>query len=688
MNSRIELHTELAKMFVDDIRYQRAKYYYFIGKMQRWNESEEIPDIPPDIPEFAHNSLLESQNYRTNIAFVKSISTNDVSFVCRNIPWTENKIFDKWNHTIDMSDKDFFCVNSEFKVYKCIDNNNGAQSTIMPNHNSLYPQMLSDGYVWKYMYTIPSYKRERFISPSWIPIQTALDESFYNNGAIEKIIITNPGSGYNDTIETTIVIDGTTTGSGAVLEIGSISVSGEIEGVNIISGGTNYVKGAKISITTSTGSNAVIVPVISDGVITDVVISNPGIGYSLTDTVNVTVGGAILLPKVSRLTGSLTDVIIIDGGIGYVSPPVLTVQGTIQEPGAGLYEGNSAAIIDAIENAGSIVRVTISDPGINYPVDVTTSLTVYGDGIGAALTPVVYNGEIIDVIIENGGEGYTDASIIITGAGMDAVLTPAFNQIIEMTDQSVVEQVAIPGAIYAIHITSPGSNYTDSTTITIIGDGTGCSAYPVIENGEIVKIIITSPGSNYTYANVTFNNEFGSGAAGYTILPSHNGHGSNAVTELYGNAVAITSTALNINVFDSNIDQEYRMFGIIKNVRDSYTNAIFNLPFEEVFYTIEFNDTTFLEKDEILILNGVYKFLVVDISGTTVKLQSLSNVDENSLVGQFVVENEPERIYAANSLISSPTFDKYSGNIIYATDTLPFKYTPEQNVSLKTYIKL
>ena len=57
--------------------------------------------------------------------------------------------------------------------------------------------------------------------------------------------------------------------------------------------------------------------------------------------------------------------------------------------------------------------------------------------------------------------------------------------------------------IEGFNIINAGKKYTTTPKITIIGDGSGAAAYPVIVNGKIQRVVITKPGVDYTTAYAT-----------------------------------------------------------------------------------------------------------------------------------------------------------------------------------------
>lgn len=77
--------------------------------------------------------------------------------------------------------------------------------------------------------------------------------------------------------------------------------------------------------------------------------------------------------------------------------------------------------------------------------------------------------------------------------------------------------------ISSIEIINAGMDYTLSSFIQILGDGTGAQAEPVIENGRIVGVNIINSGINYSRAIATITDNFGSEASFRVNLQSNQG---------------------------------------------------------------------------------------------------------------------------------------------------------------------
>lgn len=603
---RPELHSSLAAQIQGDIQFLRANIFYYLGKIEPW--ADEV--IPPLEPPPTVESDIETRN---NIVYLKKISPVDVSIVVPRYSWEANAVFEEWDHTQIMTGLQFYCVTSDFNVYKCLNNNSGAPSTVMPTGTSISPFQTVDGYLWKYMYNIPPFKQNKFVSGEWIPVQKALTDAFYSKGAIEQVTVISEGSGYTDTLQTAInVVDGT------------------------------------------------------------------GIG-------------AVLIPSISRTTGEITKVSIINGGDDYSSSPTLNIIESIPT-GSGKYNNNPSAILKAIVEDGVIVNVTIEDPGQDYSTDIDTTIVVQGDGDNAEFTPVVYNGQIIDVVIDNPGLNYTFINLVVTGNGEGAKIQAVLAASDFLSDQSLVEQITVPGAIYNIKVTTSGTGYTPSTVVQINGDGEGATAYPVIgPSGSIEKIVMTSYGVGYSTVEVLITdvNRIGGvnfvDATSYAILPPIMGHGFDAVKELYGDTVLIY-TLIKDDVQLTLLAQDYRQYGLIENPLNLITNQRIISNTSTVTFDLLFTNASGISPDDTILSNNV-KYKVVSVDSNVVKLQQRSPIYKQP-GALFTLEDNPTQQYSVTRVLSTPSANKYSGNLMYVTNNPPLSTTEDQAFAIRTYIRL
>ena len=229
--------------------------YCFLSQVLPW-----VDDNNPDVPEQTQRYL---KTVYKSMFVAKHITSNNITPVAQRFDWTSGEIYDYYRDDIDMFQKDssgllvkmFYVKNRYDQVFKCLDNNNGAESTDEPffqpgtyNTNNVFASGV-DGYKWKYIYTIDVGNKVKFMDSTWIPVpvgsKTPNATTTAGTGSIDAIILTNGGVNYEPS-NTTITITGD--GSGATANI-SMS-SGVITDINIFNPGSNYTY-ANVSITSA-----------------------------------------------------------------------------------------------------------------------------------------------------------------------------------------------------------------------------------------------------------------------------------------------------------------------------------------------------------------------------------------------------------------------------------------------------
>jgi hypothetical protein len=115
------------------------------------------------------------------------------------IDWTYGVYYDQYDQDDgDLIGKRYYVMTDNYEIYKVIDNNNGAASTVKPTLNLPYGTFTtSDGYIWKFMYKIETYANTNFTSSSYIPVTP--NSAVVSNavgGTIDSIRLTGSGSNY------------------------------------------------------------------------------------------------------------------------------------------------------------------------------------------------------------------------------------------------------------------------------------------------------------------------------------------------------------------------------------------------------------------------------------------------------------------------------------------------------------
>ena len=141
----------------------------------------------------------------------------------------------------------FYVRNTYDQVFKCLFNNGGIASTSMPEI-TLGGQLpenpyveTADGYKWKYLYTIPSGLKKKFLTFDYMPVLR--DPVVYanaENGRIDIVKVLDGGTGYFGGGTTTnypiLSVSGDGYGANFTVDV----ASGVITEVNVVDGGHDY----------------------------------------------------------------------------------------------------------------------------------------------------------------------------------------------------------------------------------------------------------------------------------------------------------------------------------------------------------------------------------------------------------------------------------------------------------------
>lgn len=243
-----------------------------------------------------------------NMFAAKRITGNDVQLVIPRFNWTANTRYRNYDDTINFSDlfisntsqnlRPMYVITSERNVYKCVSNNNSANSTVEPtgDFNTSNGNIgTADGYFWKYMFRVtPSNK---FLTPEWIPVPTStsaldfgVDSTGVVDGEITNIIITSSGENYRQAsnIKVDTYSSGQTslklTNTSLVLEIFSIPTLSNLKNMTI--------SGAGIPLSTHIEDISIVTGTINLSTTTTASGGNTGNNISITTRVYVDGNGS------------------------------------------------------------------------------------------------------------------------------------------------------------------------------------------------------------------------------------------------------------------------------------------------------------------------------------------------------------------------------------------------------------
>ena len=325
---------ELARSDFRDIRNNNDYFHFAVGKTTAWTD-----DTAPETP-------IDSDNYisafRRSIMFTQRIDSADICMLSKRLNWTSGTVYDEYDDAYSstnkaysgaesLADANFFILTSEFKVYKCISNNSNALSTVEPSSTGTAVFELSDGYNWKYMFTVSASDQNKFLDADFIPVRKLTGNPTHDvTGEVDSISISAGGSGY--TSAPTVVIAGDGTGASATASISA----GAVSSVTINTSGSGY-SFAFVSFVGGGGANAEGTVNLGDadslpagqsavegaainGTLDRVVVTNAGQDYAQGDAVVSVTGdgtGAEASAYVNSATGAITEIRVTNPGSGY-----------------------------------------------------------------------------------------------------------------------------------------------------------------------------------------------------------------------------------------------------------------------------------------------------------------------------------------------------------------------------------
>jgi hypothetical protein len=712
------IHHSLVETVYNEILSRRSNYYYFIGNVLDWADPQNpaSPEATSDYERYTRNGILS----------VKKINFRDISYVIPRVNWASGTVYDQYDGNYSttfpsysgatsLKTANFYVLTTSFGVYKCIFNNNGAASTEEPFGQDITTITTSDGYIWKYLYTIPLSSQNRFLTVDFMPVQRAVTNAYYSKGEVSSITIDTPGSGYIGNSTVTLSVQGQFLGKSgnSIANLTPVfNTSGEFIDVVIKDAGANY-KTAIINIADAAGKGTSLLKNISN-----VRIYNPGSGYTAAAVANTTatiVTTGNIQPTANAFanlifsSNSLVDIVITNKGTGYNNNVIANTTISISTTGntqptsnasANLYYATSAVLTPVLRN-GSIHSVLIEDEGTGYDSNIQTTISTIGDGTGFVATPYINAaGEIEDIIIEERGTGYTSLDISFasaTGSGATAHANLSIDDL--DTLQTIVELSAIRGGIHAFRVSNVGSGYSYANVV-ITGDGDGFVGQPVIVNNTISYITVTSPGSGYNYANVVITGN-GSNANVSAIISPYGGHGSDSVRELFADTLMLTSTINNEKNQGITVSNDYRQFGILKDIKVYGSEQAYAPPANSArafanisgsaCYLLTLDTVSGLAADTLLqhsMGNSTLNLEVVEVIGASNQILLMYKDTHDLAVGDVLLDTITDTEYTIDTINAEPTINKFSGDMLYIDNRTAVSYSAQQLVTLRTVIKL
>ena len=222
------------------------------GDARTDNEGSDTAPLTP-----ADNRNAQSFPFDDLLA-AKRITSSDVTFAVPRRNWVSGTTYDIYRHDYgdritgtttaqtsnsgvsNLHDANFYVLTTARNVYKCLDNDGNTPSTEEPIGTSTTVQTLTDGYKWKYMYTLSASQQSNFLSTDFMAVETnSTVSSAAVDGAIDIIKIKSAGTGGANGTHTNIDIRGDGTGGKCSVTV----AGGVVTAVTVTTAGTGYTFG-------------------------------------------------------------------------------------------------------------------------------------------------------------------------------------------------------------------------------------------------------------------------------------------------------------------------------------------------------------------------------------------------------------------------------------------------------------
>ena len=168
-----------------------TNYYLFIGRSTNWSTTKTYhgttegggtaTDVAPPTPTDTTQNT-EYLHWRDMLS-AKKVTSSDVKHLMPRVNWTTGRYYQEYKDSVNNSVllanttgndsagtsrtwEPMYVVTSAFNVYKVMSNNGNVSSTVEPSSvdtSQGVTQTTSDGYKWKYLYTISASEDSLFI---------------------------------------------------------------------------------------------------------------------------------------------------------------------------------------------------------------------------------------------------------------------------------------------------------------------------------------------------------------------------------------------------------------------------------------------------------------------------------------------------------------------------------------------
>ena len=263
ITNKFRIHNQ--EQFVESFSESSPNVYYLgIGRPQAFatqtrGDSRTEAQGSDTAPPTPIDSNYEEFNTFNDLLAAKKVTSSEISIAIPRRNWTTGTTYDYYRHdyghfvtgstssvqtansgATTLFDSNFYVLTDDFNVYKCLDNNSDAASTVKPSGTSTSILSTGDGYKWKYMYTLSASQQTNFLSTDFMGVATnSTVSSAAVDGAVNVVKIKTAGSGGTNGSHTSVPIRGDGSSGAATVTISG----GAVTAVTVTTAGTGYTFG-------------------------------------------------------------------------------------------------------------------------------------------------------------------------------------------------------------------------------------------------------------------------------------------------------------------------------------------------------------------------------------------------------------------------------------------------------------
>jgi hypothetical protein len=234
-----KMKTLLMNQLKADADSSANKYYIAIGKTEDWNNTDTEPT--PVITD------REERDFRLSMQSAKLAA--NYSFVIPRVNWSSGTTYGQYDDTVvSHPTQPYYAMIDNNQVYVCLRQSRNSAgvaqvSTVAPSGTSQIPFTTSDGYAWKFLYTVGVLDNTNFTSANFLPVKkvlvldsdgsgnitstsTDVQQKTVQDSAVARPIcgidVTNAGAGYSSAPTVTLVGNGTGATASATVSGGAV----------------------------------------------------------------------------------------------------------------------------------------------------------------------------------------------------------------------------------------------------------------------------------------------------------------------------------------------------------------------------------------------------------------------------------------------------------------------------------